>query len=364
METVAHEIRWGKEGRVRKLRQKAGAERRVGKPGREVLNPKRLRAMMVGCVRYGRGCRIAYGGVGVIHFCRRCGVRPRRSCRWSGPWLTVLMALLAGSSLPAQESLQYPVALAVRGEGEILLADRNLPGVWQLSDGKLQLYFQGQKKFRTPLNAVRSLTLDREGKLLAGDSATRQVYRFDEAGQPLPLSQPAGKQNVGAPGIPMGLAVNSQGEIYVSDLEFHSIWKLPPDGGDPALFAKVPAPIGLAVDSQDRLWVVSRSEGPLRRFTPEGQEEVLVKGRPFEFPHNVALDAEGNAYVVDGYARAIWKVGPDQSPEKWFTHDKFVNPVDIKLHDGKLYVVDPRAKALFVVGPDATAEVIDLKTGS
>jgi hypothetical protein len=67
---------------------------------------------------------------------------------------------------------QYLVAIAAGGNGTIFLADRQLPGIWKLTDGKLSILFAGSKKFRTPLNAVRCLAIDQNGKLLAGDSST------------------------------------------------------------------------------------------------------------------------------------------------------------------------------------------------
>ena len=75
--------------------------------------------------------------------------------------------------------------------------------------------------------AFCSLAIDRDGKVLAGDSATREVYRFDQPGKPTPLIKGA---QAGI-GIPMALAVDSKGNIFVADLETHWIWKLAPSGG-------------------------------------------------------------------------------------------------------------------------------------
>ena len=115
-------------------------------------------------------------------------------------WL-VGFILLFGSVRRSQaaDGMLYPLAAAVAEDGTIYVADRDLPGVWKYSDGKWSIYFQGSKKFRTPLNAVRCLAIDHQGKLLAGDSSTREIYRFDDANQPQPLTK-------GGVGIPMSLA--------------------------------------------------------------------------------------------------------------------------------------------------------------
>ena len=54
----------------------------------------------------------------------------------------------------------YPVSVVADAAGNVFVADRELPGVWKVADGALSLLFQGEKKFGTPLNAVRCLALD------------------------------------------------------------------------------------------------------------------------------------------------------------------------------------------------------------
>jgi sugar lactone lactonase YvrE len=240
--------------------------------------------------------------------------------------------------------LQYPLAIATDAQGTAYLADRNLPGVWKVASGKLELFFEGSKKFRTPLNAPRCILVDPKGRVLAGDSSTREVYRFDAEGKPQPLTK-------GGIGIPMSLAVDRQGNIFIADLETHRIYKIPEDGGDPAEFAVVPAPRGLTIDGEDRLWVVSHGKDQLLRITPDGKIETLVAGRPFEFPHNVVLDKHQTAYVCDGYAKAIWKVGADRKPVKWVSGKPFVNPVGLAWQGDNLLVADPHAKKVFAVDP-------------
>ena len=60
----------------------------------------------------------------------------------------------------------YPLAVTAQADGVIYVADRNLPGVWKVVNGQKSIYFQGSKKFRTPLNAVRCLAIDHQGKLM------------------------------------------------------------------------------------------------------------------------------------------------------------------------------------------------------
>ena len=142
--------------------------------------------------------------------------------------------------------MQYPLAVVGTEKGPIYVADRKLPGIWKITDGKAEVYFQASKKFRTPLNAVRCLAFDKDGKLLAGDSATREVYRFDDKAQPQPLTK-------GKIGIPMSIAVDGEGEFFVADLETQRIWKVSAKGGEPEEFAILAGVRGLAFDSKGNL---------------------------------------------------------------------------------------------------------------
>lgn len=241
--------------------------------------------------------------------------------------------------------MQYPLSAAATDAGPIFVADRNLPGVWKIESGKLARFFEGSKKYRTPLNAVRCLVMDRSGALIAGDTATREVYRFDSDGKPVPLTE-------GGIGMPMSVAVNSRGELLVADLELHRIWRVPGAGGKPEQLAEVQAPRGVAIDHEDNLWVVSHGQNHVVRVTPAGKVETAVPGRPFLFPHNIALAADNTAYVTDGYSKAVWKIPRGGKPEKWVAGTPLVNPVGLAWRKQNLLVVDPHANAVFEIAPD------------
>ena len=254
------------------------------------------------------------------------------------------MLILASARPATAAELDYPIAVAADAEGRVYLADRYLPGIWTVEGESLKLFFEGSKKFRTPLNAIRTLAFDREGRLLAGDSSTREVYRFDAQGQPQPLTQ-------GGIGIPMGIAVNRAGEIFVSDLEVHYLWKIPAEGGPPQKFAEVAAPRGLTIDADDRLWVVSHGQNQVVRVSPAGVVEPFVKGRPFKFPHGLVLGPDGTSLVVDGYAKAVWKVDAQGAVSEWVHGQPLANPVGLTWSKDQLVVADSQAKGLWRIDP-------------
>jgi sugar lactone lactonase YvrE len=255
------------------------------------------------------------------------------------------------------QEMVYPLSSVVDSSGSIFVADRELPGVWKVSDGKLSNYFKGEKKFRTPLNAVRCLALDHEGKLLAGDSATRDIYRFDGDGKPQPLTK-------GEIGLPIDIAVAKSGDIFVADLELHIIYKVPSAGGKPTEFAKVVAPRGMTIDADDNLWIICHREDMLIKLSPEAKKTVVVKGQPLSspsFPAGIVLGKDGTAYVADGYNKAVWKVAADGKPVKLFAGAPLVHPVGLAWRGEKLLVTDPKVKGLIEVDLQGKAAKLEAK---
>lgn len=264
-------------------------------------------------------------------------------------FLSGLIVLAPRSSATGQ--MQYPLAVVAEEKGPVYVADRKLPGIWKIEEGKAEVFFQGEKKFGTPLNAVRCLAFDSKGRLLAGDSATREIYRFDEKGTPTPLTE-------GKIGIPMAIAVNKKGEIFAGDLETQRIWRFESDGGVPKEFALIAGIRGMAFDSEGQLIVVTNLADPVRRFDSEGKSEVLVKGRPFQFPHHVAVGKDDELYIADNYAGAIWKVSAGKPPEKFAQGKPLQKPVGVSRRGDELLVADPHAQQIFTI--DAQGKITAL----
>lgn len=267
-----------------------------------------------------------------------------------------LVIITLSAAAPAQDEpsgFLYPLAVIADKDGVVYVADRQLPGIWKIADGKRSVFFQASKKFRTPLNAVRCLAIDHEGKLLAGDSATRDVYRFDEEGKPQPLT-------AGHIGIPMAIAVAKDGTIYTADLELHRIWKMPAAGSEePEEYAVINSPRGLALQDDGTLWVLSTSSknGQIQKVSPDGKVETFVKGHPFSLPHNVVRVKDGSLFVTDNYGHGVWRVSPDGTKQKWLEGKPLDRPVGLCRHGENLLVADPHIRTVFSLAPDKTLSV-------
>jgi sugar lactone lactonase YvrE len=256
-----------------------------------------------------------------------------------GPLLLGLMAAPQSATF-AQQTTLYPLGL-VQAKDVTYIVDLKLRGVWKSAGGKLSVFAQAPKKLGAPLYAPRCIALDKDGQVLVGDSATREVYRIDASGKLTPLT------NKGI-GIPMSIAVAKDGTLYVADLELHRIYKVPHEGGQPTVFCDVLAPRGVAFDSKGNLIVVSSRKNQVYQIDPAGKKKVIVKGSPFDLPHNVTVGPDDTLYITDGLrGHALWKATLDGKTEKLVAGKPLINPIGVSFHGDHLLVVDSRANAVF-----------------
>jgi len=243
------------------------------------------------------------------------------------------------AALKAGPAATYPLDSVASADGTLFIVDRNLPGVWRKTGDGLSVFVQGSKKFREPLNAPRCLALTADGVLIVGDSATRDLYRINAEGKPEAITG-------GKIGIPMDIAIAADGTMYVADLETRTVLKIAPNSNTPELFVKL-NPRGLCLDSAGNLWVITQDNEQLVKVSPDAKTEVIVSTRQFDFPHQVVVNNAGEAFVTDGYGKAIWKVAGGQAPQKVFQGEPLINPVGISLMGNEWIVTDPRAAKVF-----------------
>ncbi len=137
---------------------------------------------------------------------------------------------------------------------------------------------------------------------------------------------------------PSGLAVASNGNIYIADHDNHRVRKLTPGGvittaagngtagfnadGIAATLAKLDSPSGVAVDASGNLYIADSGNDRIRKVTAAGVISTVVgTGEPgfggdggqaasaqLNTPTGVAVDTGGNLYIVDSGNNRIRKV--------------------------------------------------------
>jgi sugar lactone lactonase YvrE len=128
-------------------------------------------------------------------------------------------------------------------------------------------------------------------------------------------------------GLPEGLAVGSNGDLYVGLLS-GEIRKVTPDGEVSSLVTLDPDQgflLGLAFNQQDLLYAALASANP----DTHGIWEVQEDGTAQRFaaldeqglPNAIVVDRSGNLLVSDSFLGRIWKITPDGEVSVWAEDD-------------------------------------------
>ena len=132
---------------------------------------------------------------------------------------------------------------------------------------------------------------------------------------------------------PRGVALDSEGNLYVADASNHTIRKVTSTGvvttvagtaGTAGVTADTPAkfhePFGVAVDGAGTIYVADTNNGAIRKISPAGVVTTLAGGNgvgyadgtglaaKFKEPHGIAVDSTGNLYVADYENNVVRKV--------------------------------------------------------
>jgi len=172
---------------------------------------------------------------------------------------------------------------------------------------------------------------------------------------------------------PRGIAVSKSGEVYVTDtgnkrvLVFDASGKALrqiADGSNPQMGAsngpsQLSEPMGLALDSQDNVYVADtfnqrinvfdKTGKPLRRWSLDG----WTRDAPFLEPH-VALDGAGNVYVTDPAKQTVYKFdnnGKLLGNKNASSNVTLIRPTGLAVtKDGAIFVVDTEKNGVVQLG--------------
>lgn len=251
-----------------------------------------------------------------------------------------LCVVFAAPAVCLADELVYPVDVAVDEKGAVFVADHEAHALFKVTDTGLEVVAKGEGRPRTPLYGIRHIVALSGGGFIASDPATMSLYRIDTAGNVVAVADDGGFVT------PWGIAVDSSGDILAVDRVTHRLRRVK-SSGEVEEVADIRAPRAVLFD-KDGAIVVLTDKNLVRVAVAEGSTTPIAASPPFEFPHDAVLATDGNYYVSDGYARAIWKVTADGNVTALVRGDPLVSPQGIAIdRQGNLLVADPHAKAIF-----------------
>jgi streptogramin lyase len=164
--------------------------------------------------------------------------------------------------------------------------------------------------------------------------------------------------------LPQGVAVSSDGNIYIADTSNNYIRKVTPQGvvttlaGGVGVFNK---PAAVAVAKDGNIYVADSSNNLIKKVTPQGVVTTFAGGAGvFNNPRGILVAKDGNIYVADSNNNLIKKITP-QGVVTTFAGGAgvFNNPIGIAIDDnGNIYVADSGNNSIKKITPSQNVTTI------
>ncbi|MBL9202008.1 MAG: hypothetical protein JNL39_15970 [Opitutaceae bacterium] len=246
-------------------------------------------------------------------------------------------------------SFTQPAGIAIDAGGNLYVSSASSHVIRRITSAAIVTTFAGTAGASGGTDAVgvlarfaapRGTAVDRSGNIYVADTGNQTIRKISPAGSVSTLAGTAGSLVTDGTGTaagfrgPTGIATDSAGNLYVSDIS-QTIRKISPSAvvttlaGQVDLAGRIDAtgtaarfnnPLGLAVDPAGVIFVVSAQF--VRRITPAG-EVTTFAGAPgggaadgtgtaaqFSVARGVALDRDGNLYVTDTDNHTLRKITP------------------------------------------------------
>ncbi|GAC1471706.1 MAG: 6-bladed beta-propeller [Desulfuromonadaceae bacterium] len=197
-----------------------------------------------------------------------------------------------------------PQCIAADGNGLIYVADPSVGLIhrYDLAAKEVQYIFQaGDKKLGSPVGVA----LDAEGNLYVTDALLAAVFKFNPDGKL--LRELDGKGNLKRPA---GIAVTAKGDKVVADILANKVFIF---GKDDELKGELLGfnsgesfnkPTYVAIDRSDTIYVTDSMNFTIRVFDESGRYmrsigQIGDAPGSFARPKGIALDSDQNLYVLD-----------------------------------------------------------------
>ena len=187
---------------------------------------------------------------------------------------------------------------------------------------------------------------------------------------------------------PSGLALDPQGNLFVTDTGNNRIRKVSPNGqvttvaGDgtagyadgPAVQARFNGPIGIAVDAHGNIYVADSYNDRIRMISSDGQVSTVAgAGNPgyadgdrgaalFDTPCGVSVTSDGTIIVADTGNDRLRKISPQGTVTTMTLTGNLQDlssPIGLALsHDNFIYVTELDRSRVVQIAPDGAAYVV------
>lgn len=276
--------------------------------------------------------------------------------------------------LPPQISYESPQTLSP-GSNFVSLAPTN-------TGGAVPAAIYGTKTNIDPgLGRPTAVAADPYGNVYVTMTNGNQIKRIDAATGAVTIvagtgatGQTNGPYNKSNFSGPIGITLDSFGNIYVADQNNNSIRKITP-AGDVSTFAgsilgtagagdgyrnaaTFRAPRGITIDASDNIYIADFDNNLIRKIDAQsGLVSTLYDASPpgnlLKTPSGVGVDASGVLYIADAGNNRIQRVGNGPATTVLSPTGALKSPRDVKVDGtGNLYVTDQGNNRVVRISPD------------
>jgi len=192
--------------------------------------------------------------------------------------------------------------------------------------------------FASGLSTPFGVAVDADGDLYVSNASSGTVSKVTAAG----------KVSTFASGFsfPGALAFDAAGNLYVADGGDGTVKKVTLAGAVSAVASGFIEPLGLAFDAAGNLYVTDGEQGTVSEVTPAGTVSTFASG--LDGPEGLAFDSAGNLYVADNAGNTVSKVTPAGQVSTFASGFNVPNAVAVD-SAGNLYVTNQGDDTVSVV---------------
>ena len=219
------------------------------------------------------------------------------------------------------------------------------------------------------------LAIDSSGNIFASFPFADCIQKFSSSGTLMatigtPYGPDPGSSDVGKFYAPMGLAVDSNGFVYVADAGNNRLEKFANSGVYVSVFyGQIPAAlnfnsaVNVAVDPSGNIFVVDYISNSIKKFSNAYDPVAFTFGSTFDRPYGICFDGLGNIYVSDLSAvRKFSSTGAFITPiGTWTGNQPGLICVDSL---SKVYVTAPLENKVYKFSPSGDSYVEATSWGS
>jgi len=255
------------------------------------------------------------------------------------------------TALAQSTSFYYAYGVAIDDSGNVYVADSGDNLIRKITPSGLVITLAGNGQTNAPINGIgaaasfnypNGVAVDDSGNVYVADTDNQLIRKITSSGVVTTLAGSGSQGSANGTGTaasfkyPYGVAVDTAGNIYVSDTNNNLIRKITPGGvvttfagsgrntstngiGTSASFSN---PRGIAIDKSGNLYVADTGSNLIRKITSSGVVTTFagsgsigsINGigtvASFNNPFGIAVDKSGNVYVADTDNNLIRKITP------------------------------------------------------